>query len=239
MKQKADLCVAFEEDVVREILWQFIISSPSSSPVFIENWSVNPALTVPTLSRSSFEVFIKKYGILLSKLQNLRTFVATVERSSIDITRCEAKENYISPSPSKIYRNYAAGLQEISTYIIAQVGKIELELKRKYRETSDPSEPACTTLVQLEQKTRSLLDIINLLHEVHTKSVTTTETDEPWLLSIKLISCLETHLSLQTEPNLYGVLLFLFSKCLYALLGEILSSLNTLKWEEDYSLFVR
>ncbi|CAL8143797.1 unnamed protein product [Orchesella dallaii] len=234
-KEKSDF-VAFEEDVVREMLWQFTVCNPISSPVFTEAWKLKSNLMVATLSKSSFAVFVNKYGTVFQKLQHLRQFANFVEKS------CFKDSDGKTAPPSKIYRNYASGISEVLRYITKSVSKIERELMRTSRDVSDKSEPACTTLLQLEQKMRSIIEIIDALYEVHSKSIPGSDTVdiiEPWLASIQLISCLETHLLLQTSPSLYGVLLFLFSKCLYALLDDILAALKTLQWDETYSLFIR
>ncbi|ODN01804.1 Gamma-tubulin complex component 5 [Orchesella cincta] len=233
-KQKSDNFVAFEEDVVREMLWQFIVCNPISSPVFTEDWHLKSNLMVATLSKSSFAVFVDKYGAVFQKLQQLRQFANSVEKS------CFKESDGKMPLPSKIYRNYASGISDVLRYITKSVGKIERELMRTSRDISEKSEPACTTLLQLDEKMRSIVEIIEALYDVHSKSVPDSkESIQPWLASIQLISCLETHLLLQTSPRLYGVLLFLFSKSLYALLDDVLTALKTLQWDETYSLFIR
>lgn len=198
-----------------------------------------------------FNRFVNKFGVILGKLQALRRF------SNDILSQCHPEDDCATYTediiaPSKVLRNYANALQDISFYIMDRISDMERKIMLPPQPRNSPAyTPACTTFIQLDLQTQDLCEIIKLVYQAHINGVSQCKTQAepttknnptlflPWQQSVYLLSSLEHHLLREVRPPQHGVLLFLFAKSLYGILDEILTSVKTLEIEDRYSLFTK
>jgi hypothetical protein len=206
-----------------------------NSPIFTKNWKIKKELMSSSLSQSSLRSIMKIYESTFVALAKMRRFVNTVDSLS------SFNEVHNRSTPSKMYRSYSGALSSIITYVKRNVVEIERDLKKPNEEFKNEEEP-CTTLIRLGIRLRPIIKIISVLnsvHEVLIESPSENEDDLIGLQSVRLISILGTCWTLQTEPQGFGTIMFLFSKCFRAFLEELTSTINDLAWKEEESVFRR
>jgi hypothetical protein len=188
-----------------------------------------------------------KYGRVLSKLENMKSYIFLVETQNYtSCTRGDSVDEDIQPnseSSPQMCRTYARGLCMALSHATAEVNEIERELKKSQivivegSEKRSPRTQPCTTLTQLDLKLQTCLQTIEILYSLHDQSTGCSEDESNWFKSVKLISCLEAHLSQEGRPEIYGLVMYLFSKCLNCFLQELLQLLETAEWENEDFLF--
>jgi len=221
-----------EEDVIREILWQFSALNPNASPIFADDWKIKSGVMISSLSFRAFAALMTVYESIFRSLTKFKRFASFVEQKSAT-----------AEHPPKMFRTYGQGLSQIILHVEKDVGTIERSLRKVNHLTLEEDRQPCTTLIQLGRQLQSCKDIIAMVDRIHHLSIVSTEigtnSSDEWFSSIRLMHCLAMNLSLQSQPIQFGILLFLFCKCLHAFLDEINLALNTLVWNEDQFLFVR
>jgi len=214
---------------MRELIWQFACPTNKDSPVFTPDWNLRPEIIVKTLSHSSLKSFLDPYGKLLSKLQKMRHFIRIT--SVVD-------------SHPPIFHSYAHYLAEVLTFTAWGLDELECSLKMgssnpNLSTGSDSFSVRPATLLQLHHLLQPVTKYIAPLEHLHSQAISTSESMPIWLKALRLISCLEIHLSLVSDPPLYGLVLYLYSQCLMSTLDQVLRPLTLKDWDNNEFLFRR
>ncbi|CAG7785509.1 unnamed protein product [Allacma fusca] len=232
-RSNPNLHVLYEEDMIREILWSFQKPCTLNSTVFTNRCCFHPKHIISTTSQATLRALINEYGKTISAFGGLQSFVRQVLGPS---AKDQGSETLKFP---KIIQAFAHGMSVVLSHVSVYVGSLDSHpIHRDSNLRSSDTDNVCSTLLQLHRRMRQPIIILRSLENIFNQSlgdlsaVVKPEVYNSWISTVKLISVLEMALSVERKPEVWRIVLFLFSHCLRAFLDDFLSPLGTQYWHQ-------